>query len=225
MQTEILQKPSNTIAKLEFSPGEEVTAEGGSMVAMSSGLDMETTTYKRGKGSFGKAFKRVLVGESIFMNHYKCEADKATLFLAPTLSGDIIHEKLDSQTIIVQGEAFLASWGNIEMDTGWQGFKSIIAKEGIFWIKLNGTGEVLLNAFGAIYPVEVDGEYIVDTGHIVAFDESLSFSLSKAGSSWISSFLGGEGFVSKFKGKGRVWCQSHSPRSFGLRLGPMLRPR
>lgn len=225
MRTEILQRPSNTIAKIDLTAGEQLTAEGGSMVAMSPGLSVETTTHKRGKGNLLKAAKRMFAGESVFMNHYKCEQDNATLFLAPTMSGDMIHEKIDGKTLIVQGSSYVASWGNVEMNIGWQGFKSIIAKEGLFWIQLSGSGEVLLNAFGAIYPVEVDGEYIVDTGHIVAFEEGLDFKISKAGSSWISSFMGGEGFVSRFKGKGTVWCQSHNQSSFGKTLGPKLRSR
>lgn len=225
MKTEILQRPSNTIVKLGLSLGEELTAEGGSMVAMSPGLSVETTTHKRGTRSIGKAVKRMFAGESVFMNHYKCERDSATLFLAPTLSGDMVHEKIDGKTLIVQGSSYVASWGHVNMDIGWQGFKSIIAKEGVFWIKLSGSGEVLLNAFGAIYPVEVDGEYTVDTGHIVAFEEGLDFKLSKAGTSWVGSFLGGEGFVSRFKGKGTIWCQSHNQSSFGKILGPKLRSR
>ena len=226
MQYEILQRPANTIAKMEFSPGEELTAEGGSMVAMSPGLDVETTTHKRGKRGIGKALKRMLAGESIFMNHYKCTGGKGTLFLAPTLSGDMMHRKLEAgKKLIVQGESYVASWGDVDIDMGWQGFKSIIAKEGAFWLKLSGSGDVLLNAFGAIYPVEVDGEYVVDSGHIVAFEEGLDFKLSKAGSSWMGSFLGGEGFVCRFHGKGTVWCQSHNPSAFGMVIGPMLRPR
>ncbi len=225
MKTEILQRPSNTIAKIDINAGEELTAEGGSMVAMSPGLSVETTTHKRGKGSVMQATKRIFAGESVFMNHYKCNASEATLFLAPTMSGDLVHEKVDGKTLIVQGSSYVASWGNVEMDIGWQGFKSIIAKEGIFWIKLSGSGDVLLNAFGAIYPVEVDGEYIVDTGHIVAFEDTLDFKLSKAGKSWVGSFMGGEGFVSRFKGKGTIWCQSHNQSSFGKILGPKLRTR
>ena len=96
--------------------------------------------------------------------------------------------------------------------------------EGLFWLKMEGHGKALINAFGAIYPVEVDGEYIVDTGHIVAFDDSLDFSLSKAGKSWMSSLLGGEGIVCRFKGKGTVWCQSHSPSGFGHAIGQLLEP-
>ena len=71
----------------------------------------------------------------------------------------------------------------------------------------------------------MDGEYIVDTGHIVAFNETLDFSMTKAGKSWLSSILGGEGLVCKFKGMGTVWCQSHNPASFGTSLTPALRPR
>lgn len=226
MKTQIMQRPSNTIVKLELNSGETLTAEGGSMVAMSPGLSVETTTHKKGKRGIGKALKRALAGESFFMNHYTCKRDNATLFLAPVLNGDIVHKQMDgSKQLIVQGSSYLASWGNVDVGMGWQGFKSIIAKEGVFWLKLEGAGDILLNAFGAIYPIEVDGEYVVDTGHIVAFEEGLDFNLSKSGSSWVSSFLGGEGFVSRFKGKGTVWCQSHNPSAFGKALGPKLRAR
>ncbi|MBO72176.1 MAG: TIGR00266 family protein, partial [Flavobacteriales bacterium] len=40
-----------------------------------------------------------------------------------------------------------------------------------------------------------------------------------------SSFLGGEGLVCKFNGKGTVWCQSHNDTSFGKTVGPKLKPR
>ncbi|MGL5836660.1 MAG: AIM24 family protein, partial [Waterburya sp.] len=71
----------------------------------------------------------------------------------------------------------------------------------------------------------VDGEYIVDTGHIVAFERSLNFSIAKASSSLIGSFLGGEGFVCRFKGKGKVFCQTHNPGAFGSTVGSKLPPR
>ena len=72
MKAEILQRPSNTIVKLDLVREEELTAEGGSMVAMSPGLSVETTTHKRGTRNIGKAVKRMFAGESVFINHYKC---------------------------------------------------------------------------------------------------------------------------------------------------------
>ena len=72
-------------------------------------------------------------------------------------------------------------------------------------------------------PVEVNGEYIVDTGHIVAFNETLSFTLTKAGGSWATAIFGGEGLVCKFQGQGTVWCQSHNLGSFGGALGTYVK--
>jgi uncharacterized protein (AIM24 family) len=71
MQIEILAQPANTVAKITFEAGEEITAEGGSMVAMSAGLSIETSTHKRGKGGIGRAIKRAFAGESFFLNHYQ----------------------------------------------------------------------------------------------------------------------------------------------------------
>jgi uncharacterized protein (AIM24 family) len=53
----------------------------------------------------------------------------------------------------------------------------------------------------------------------------LNFTLTKAGKSWISSMLGGEGLVCKFHGQGIVWCQSHNAPGFGHTIGPKLRAR
>ena len=95
----------------------------------------------------------------------------------------------------------------------------------MFWLKCSGQGNLFLSSFGAIYEEYVDGEHIVDTGHIVAFEDTLQFELVKAGTSLIGSFLGGEGFVCKFSGQGRLFVQSHNPPGFGKALGPKLKPR
>ncbi len=224
MDIEILARPANTLARLTFKAGEEITAEGGSMVAMSGGLTVETTTHKRGQRGLWRATKRAFAGEGLFLNHYSAARDGANLYIAPVLSGDIMTHELTGGGLIVQATSFLAHETGIDMDLGWKGLKSMFSGEGLFWLKMSGQGKVLLNSFGAIYPVAVDGEYIVDTGHIVAFDDGLDFSLSKAGKSWISSILGGEGIICRFKGKGTVWCQSHSPSGFGHAIGQMLEP-
>ena len=92
-------------------------------------------------------------------------------------------------------------------------------------VKCSGNGDLFLNSFGAVYEVEVDGEYTVDTGHIVAYEDTLQFSVGKSNKSWIGSFLGGEGIVCKFQGQGKLYCQSHNPPGFGKIVGPKLKPR
>lgn len=224
MNIELKYAPSNTAAKINLPAGSSFTAESGSMIAMSGNIDIETTTHKKGKGSILKSLKRALAGESFFLNHYTAKGE-GEVWLSSNLSGDMMVNELDGNALIVQSASFLASESSVEMDIGWQGFKSIFSGESLFWLKMSGTGKVLLNSFGAIYPQEVDGDYIVDTGHIVAFDDTLKFSISKAGSSWLHSFIGGEGLVCHFSGKGVVWCQSHNPKSFGKSLSSSLKAR
>lgn len=225
MEVEIQHGPGNAAAKLTLGANESATAEAGAMIAMSGNIQMTTTTHKKSSGGLLKAAKRMLAGESFFLNHYQTYGAQGEVWLAATLSGDMMTYELQSETLIVQSGSFVACEHDVNIDLGWQGFKSLFSGESVFWLRMSGAGKVVLSSYGAIYPVDVDGEYIVDSGHIVAFNETLDFDITKAGKSWVSSFMGGEGLVTKFKGRGRVWVQSHNPSSFGGILGPMLRPR
>ncbi|MDA0841754.1 MAG: TIGR00266 family protein [Planctomycetota bacterium] len=227
MNIEIVHGPGNSAAKVMLAPGESCTAESGAMIAMSGDMQIETSTHKKtgGGGGILKAAKRLLSGESIFRNHFTAGRKGGEVFLAATLAGDMMQYDLRDETLIVQAGSYVCCDSSIDMDMGWQGFKSFFSGESVFWLKLSGTGPLVINAFGAIYPIEVNGEYIVDTGHIVAFNESLDFDVTKAGGSWMSAILGGEGLVCRFKGHGTVWCQSHNSGSFGATLGPMLKAR
>lgn len=225
MHVELLNQPGNTAAKVTLQAGETFTAESGAMLAMSSNIGITTTTHKKQSGSFLKAAKRLLTGESLFLNHFDAQGKAGEVYLGTGLAGDMLTLDLDNDNLVVQGGSFLASEEGIEVDMGWQGFKSLLSGENMFWIKLTGKGKVILSSFGAIYPIEVNGDYIVDTGHIVAFSETLDFTITKAGKSWIQSILGGEGLVCKFSGRGTVWCQSHNERAFGSVLSPSLKVR
>ncbi|MEE2959733.1 MAG: TIGR00266 family protein [Myxococcota bacterium] len=227
MNIEILCRPAASSALVKLNQGEELTAEVGAMIAMSPNLRVETTSRHRGaKGGIMKGIKRIFSGENFFLNHFTAAADDQELYIGPALMGDICTHNLRSETLIIQGSSWLASGTGIEVDTTFQGFgAALFSGESVFWVKCSGQGVVILNSFGAIYEIDVDGEYIVDTGHIVAFEDTLNFNISKAGSSWVSSFLGGEGLVCRFKGQGKLYCQTHNPPSFGQSLTPKLRPR
>lgn len=229
MKVEILKRPSNTAAKVILNPSESVISEGGAMIAMSGDMNVETSISK-GEGGLAKkllkGLARKLAGEGIFMNTFTAGSGGGVVLLSPSLPGDMQLIELDgSRNIKVQNGSFVAHENGVNMNISWEGFKNVFSGENMIWLEMSGTGKVIINAFGMIYPVEVDGEYIVDTGNIAAFDESLSFSISKAGKSWISSMLGGEGLVCRFKGKGTVWCQTHADRSFGVILTPHLLPK
>ena len=65
----------------------------------------------------------------------------------------------------------------------------------------------------------MENSLTVDTGHLVAFESTLQYTITKAGTSWLQSWLAGEGFVMNFTGRGRVLTQSHNPKEFGSALG------
>ncbi len=173
-----------------------------------------------------KGLKRMFSGENFFLNHFTARKSDQTLIIGPTMLGDVVHHDLRGGSLIIQGSSWMASDSGVEIDATFQGLgKALFSGESIFWVKCTGEGSVFLSSFGAIYEVDVDGDYIVDTGHIVAFEDTLEFKIKKAGRSLISSFLGGEGLVCRFQGQGKLYCQSHNPPNFGKLLGPKLRPR
>lgn len=224
MKLDILHQPDSSIAKLTLLPQEELVAEAGSMVAMSGHMDVNTT-LRRGKGGgvFG-GIKRMLAGESLFLSVFRSGSRPAEIYLAPKLMGDLVPYLLQGNELVIQSASYLASTGQVDIDLGFQGFKSVFSGESIFWLTASGQGMVLVSSFGGIYEIEVNGEYIVDTGNIVAFERTLDFSITKPGSSWLGAFLGGEGLVCRFKGKGKLFCQTHNPRQFGRSIGAQLPP-
>jgi uncharacterized protein (TIGR00266 family) len=226
MEIVLEHQPGASSATLQLGPNETATAEGGAMISMSGDMNIKTTTHKKGKGGVLKAMKRLLAGESFFLNHFTAGSSGGEVIVAASLAGDMLEVQLNDETLIVQAGSFVAmEEQGVQMDVGWQGFKTLFARESMFWLKMSGRGKLVVASFGAIYPIDIDGEHIIDTGHIVAFQETLDFSISKAGKSWFSSFLGGEGLVCRFKGVGRVWVQSHNASAFGKLLGPKLKSR
>jgi uncharacterized protein (TIGR00266 family) len=196
------------------------------MLAMSTGFSVETTTRQRSGGGLLAGLKRMVAGENFFLNQFTARANAEHIIIGPGLSGDVIHHRLDAGTLIVQGSSWLASGPGVSIDASFQGLsKALFSGESVFWLKCSGRGDLLLNSFGAVYSVDIRDSYVVDSGHIVAFEDTLQFSVGKLGDSWLQTMLSGEGFVCHFSGQGRLYCQTHSPKSFGQALGPMLRPR
>jgi uncharacterized protein (TIGR00266 family) len=218
-------KPGSTAAEITLRPGQKIIAEGGAMIAMSSNINMTTSTQQKKSGGIIKALGRMISGENFFLNHYVAGDEGGKLWLGTTHVGDMDCKELNGESLVIQGGSYVACSEDVSIDASWQGFKNLVSNESMFWVKATGKGTVIFNSFGAIYTIDVDGEHIVDTGHIVAFEEGLSFTLTKAGKSWVSSILGGEGLVCKFKGRGKVWIQSHNSSSFGSSLSPKLKPK
>ncbi len=219
MESEIQYSPSYSLAIIRLQAGESVVAEAGAMVSMSPSLTIETQS----KGGFLGGLKRsMLGGESFFMNTFTA-AEPGEITVAPSLPGDIVHLQLAGQTIYVQSGSFLASGSGIDIDTKWGGGKTFFSGEGLFLLKISGTGDLFLSSYGAIRPVDLAAgqSYILDTGHMVAFTDGMAYEVRKVGG-LKSLFLSGEGLVVNLTGPGRLYLQTRSQQSFLAWLIPQL---
>ncbi len=219
MEHEILYKPSYSLLKVKLGRGEEISAESGAMVSMSGGIEM--VTEARG-GLFGSLKRSVLGGESFFINKFKA-TDSGEVTFAPTLPGDIYAVELNNQTIYAQSGSYIAASPGLEIDTKWGGAKTFFSKEGFFLLKITGKGKLFLSSYGAIHEINLAAgeKHIVDTGHMVAFDEGVNYDVRRVGG-LKSTLFSGEGLVCELTGPGKILIQSRSQDAFLSWLIPRL---
>jgi uncharacterized protein (TIGR00266 family) len=130
---------------------------------------------------------------------------------------------LTGGTLLVQSTSYLASSPQLTVDTRWAGAKGFFAKEGLFLLKISGLGHLFVSSYGAIHEVVLGAgqSYTLDNGHMVAFDESVSYNVRRVGGVK-STLFSGEGLVCTFTGPGRVFLQTRSEDSFLSWLIPHL---
>jgi uncharacterized protein (TIGR00266 family) len=163
-----------------------------------------------------------LGGESFFVNTFRA-GEPGELTLAPSLPGDICDLELRGQAIYVQSGSYIASSPEIEVDTKWGGAKTFFSREGLFLLKISGNGMVFISSYGAIHEIELEigQKYIVDTGHMVAFEEGVGYSVKKVGG-LKSTLFSGEGLVCELTGPGKIMIQSRSEDAFLSWLIPRI---
>jgi uncharacterized protein (TIGR00266 family) len=227
MEVQILGEGAFSSALVHLAPGESFVSESGAMFRASPNVDIDVTTRSRGKGGLLGGIKRLVAGESFFLSTYRVtDQHPGEVGLAPVLQGEVRAVALDgSAAWLCAGGSYIGSDAGLQVDTQFQGLKGLFTGEGLFFLRVSGAGDLIVSAFGRLDEVAVDGELVVDSGHVVAFEENLTYSLGKAGGSWIQSYLGGEGLVMRFSGRGRLLVQSHNRKEFGRTLGGRLPPR
>ena len=167
-------------------------------------------THMKMKAKLRGGLGRFISGESIVVNEFTAEGAPGEIGIAPASPGDLRHVYLDGTTVFLQNSAFVAADMSVELETKWQGFtKGFFSGESLFLIRASGTGDLWFNSYGGVIDLDVDGEYVVDTGNIVAFTDGLDYSINKVGG-YKSLFFSGEGLVCRFSGKGKVWIQTRA---------------
>ncbi len=195
-------EPDYAFLSVEIPANQTLKVEASAMATMDVSIKMKTKL----KGGFG----RFLTGENIFINEFTAENVAGEIGIAPGTPGDLMHQYLDGNTIFLQNSAFVAATMSVDIETKWQGMvKGFFSGESLFLIRCSGNGDLWFNTYGAIIEIDVEGDYVVDTGNIVGFTEGLDYEVTKVGG-YKSLFFSGEGFVCRFSGKGKVWIQTRS---------------
>jgi uncharacterized protein (TIGR00266 family) len=207
VQVEISSGPAFAFGEITLPPGGAVRVEAGAMAMTRGDVKMATST----QGGFMKGLKRSFGGESFFVNDFSTTTG-GVVAVAAALPGDLSLVTLDgSGALLVQSGSWIASETGVVVDAKWGGSKMFFSGEGLVLLRCTGSGELLMSAYGAIrsYTLAAGEKMTLDTGHVVAFDDTVQYTVRKAGS-WKSTILGGEGLVTDFTGPGRLWLQTRS---------------
>lgn len=208
------------MVEIELDPQETIVAEAGAMLYMREGIEFET---KMGDGSnpdqgfMGKLISmgsRAISGESLFMTHFSNRGfGKSQVAFAAPYPGTIIPidlQKIDGNLIVQKSGFLCAALGTkISMHFNRKLGAGFFGGEGFILQKIQGDGMAFIHAGGTLIEHDLRNETLrVDTGCVVAFEESIDFSIETSGS-LKSMLFGGEGiFLSTLRGTGKVWLQS-----------------
>ena len=213
------------VARLTLKPGQEVYAEAGKMIYKTSNVQWETRMSGQ---SFGEkvwgAFKRKLMGESLFMTYFRASTNGEVGFAGEYPGRIQVFDLTAGQSWLVQRDSFLCAQSSVQLNIAFMkklgaGF---FGGEGFILQKLTGPGTVFIHAGGD--QVEFDlkaGETLqVDTGCVVAFEEAVNYDIQLAGGIKTAIF-GGEGlFLATLTGPGKVIVQSMTLEKLRRGLAP-----
>ena len=211
MQITTRHTPAFGVARLQLASNESVKVEAGAMMAMSAGVELRA----KAEGGVFKSLKRAaLGGESFFVTTYTAPSQGGFVDVAARLPGDLSAFDVTSGAgWIIQKGSWLASANGVNTDAKWGGFTNMFGSEGGFMVHASGEGQILVGCYGALESWDLGpGEVVtVDTGHMVAYQESVKMQLREVTGGLVQSFKSGEGIVFDFVGPGRVYTQTRNP--------------
>jgi len=178
---------------------------------MSTGMSLAA----KAEGGAFKALKRAaLGGESFFVTTYTAPAGGGWVDVAARLPGDVFTlDVTPAVGLNIQKGSWLASALSIQLDTKWGGWKNFFGSEGGFLVHAGGEGSVVVSCYGALERWHLQpGETItVDTGHMVAYEDTVQVGYRKVSGGVVQSLKSGEGLVFDFVGPGTVLTQTRNP--------------
>lgn len=206
----IEHSPAYASLLVQLKANQKIVVEAGAMAAMDEHVQLQSKL----RGGLGQSLMRMVAGESLFLSEFTAQQRAGQLYISPSVPGDIQHYYLETgRALFMQSAAFVACAPTVELQTKFQGLvKGFFSGESFFLIKAVGRGDIWFSSYGAIVEIPIAGGYIIDTGYIVAFEDSLDYNVEVLGGLSLRGFgvaiFGGEGLVCRFRGEGRAWIQS-----------------
>lgn len=220
-----IQGDNLQVIRIRLQPGQELYAEAGKMVYKQPQVAWETRMSGEtlGEKLLG-ALKRKLMGESLFLTYFRASTPGEVGFAGSYPGRVQAFELKPGQTIFVQRDAFVVAQSSIQLNIALvkrlgAGF---FGGEGFILEQLTGPGTVFIHAGGDFVEFTLAaGESLqIDTGCIVAFDETVDYDIQLAGGIRTALF-GGEGlFLATLTGPGRVLVQSLTLQKMRRELAP-----
>jgi uncharacterized protein (TIGR00266 family) len=173
-----IEGEESQIATITLKPGQTLRAESGSMIYMTEGVEMETSS-----DDVSSAMKRLMTGQNLFVTDFSYQGQKEGIVaLGTDFPSKILRLHLPDyphQTLVCQKGAYLASNPNVTIEMAFtKNFSSgFFGGQGFVLQKLQGDGDVLVKAGGTLVTKELkEGETLrVTSGCLVAFTATVDF--------------------------------------------------
>lgn len=221
-----IQGDNLQVVRVRLRPGEELFAEAGKMVYKTANVDWESRVSGTSLGEkIWGALQRKLMGESLFWTHFQASRGAGEVGFAGSYPGRIqAFDLAAGQSVLAQRDAFLCAQQSVQVNIALVKRMGVglFGGEGFILEKITGPGTAFIHAGGDFVEFNLQaGEVLqVDTGCIVAFDESVSYDIQLAGGIKTALF-GGEGFfLATLTGPGRVIIQSMTLEKLRRELAP-----
>lgn len=191
---------------IELNNNEYIVSAGAMQWTLGN---VEITSDVKGVGDlFGKAIKGAVTKESAVKPKYK---GKGFLMLEPTYRHIFLEDISEWEGgIVLDDGLFLACESSVKQSIVARSniSSAVFGGEGLFNLKLDGTGIVALESFvprDELIEVELENDVLkVDGNFAIAWSGTLQFTVEKSTKSLIGSGVSGEGLVNVYRGTGKV---------------------
>lgn len=222
MEYKITNSAFAPVVNIQLAKGEKLKIERGGMIMKSPGIEIKGKM--NGKGLFNAIGRAMTSGEDLFITEATSEVDNGFIVVGPHNIGKIIALECGERQWFLNDGAFVAS----EITVGYKmnrqrniGGALIGQTGGLFNMKTDGRGTVIVSSYGDVLEYELSGGSVsIDNGHVVAWDSELNYAPKIA--SGMFGFTTGEGIVLEFTGTGKIYISTRNLQATAESLIPFL---